>query len=148
MLDDATSWRVSKVRNAEQFFRAIQPVIEDATHMFLEGSPVQDVLALLTPHLDRSEYLAPVGTLWSWPAREQRFSLRSSSALLIALSDAGANHAQPEICTHLHFYRGSEPLLQWFDAFIDPILISRIVPLEAVERFCAEVGGVLARSTR
>ena len=64
MLDDANSWSVSRVKGAEYFFRAVQPLIEDATHVFLEGSPAREVLALLRPHIDQSAYLAPIGTLW------------------------------------------------------------------------------------
>ena len=145
-LDEANSWRVSRVRDAERFFRGVPPLVASATHVFLEGSPAQDIVDLLRPYIDPSEYLAPVGTIWSWPGRNQRVSLTASPALLAALADAAGNHAEPEICDHIHFYRETEPLAQWFDAFFDdPLLISSIIPLEMVERFCASVGGVLTK---
>ena len=145
MLTDANSWAVSGVRDAEGFFSAVQPLVAGATHVFLEGSPAQDVAALLRAHIDPSDYLAPVGTLWSWPARERRMSLKASAALFSELSAAAAHHAELEICTHIHVYRNGEALLQWFDAFIDPVLISRIISIEVVEQFCASVGGVLTK---
>jgi len=148
MLTDANSWSVSGVRDAEGFFRAVQPLVAGATHVFLEGAPAQDVLTLLRAHVDPSEYRAPAGTLWSWPGREQRMSLKASPELFTALADAAAHHAELEICTHIHVYRDGEPLLQWFDAFIDPIIISRIISIEVVERFCASVGGVVEKSSQ
>ena len=52
--------------------------------------------------------------------------------------------AEPEVCTHLHFYRGQQPLAQWFDAFADPLLVSTAISREQVERFAAAVGGSLS----
>jgi hypothetical protein len=60
------------------------------------------------------------------------------------LSEAAARHVEPEICSHLHFYRDTEPLVHWFDAFDDPMLVSKAIPRETVERFSTEVGGVLS----
>ena len=64
--------------------------------------------------------------------------------LFVRLSDASSHHAEPEICDHLHFYRGQEVLVQWFDAFSDPLLISKSVARERVERFTSAVGGALS----
>lgn len=74
----------------------------------------------------------------------QRFSVTASPALFACLSEAAAHHAEPEICSHLHFYRESEPLVHWFDAFDDPLIVSKEVSRDRLERFCAEVGGVLS----
>jgi hypothetical protein len=112
--------------------------------MFLEGAPVPDIVALIEPSAEQTEYGAPVGTIWSWPRRNQRFTLRASPALFARLSEAAAHHAEPEICSHLHLYREGDPLLHWFDAFDCPVLVSKVVPRERVERFCTEVGGVLS----
>lgn len=147
-LGDTNSWRISRVKSAEDFFRAVQPLVQGATHIFLEGAAAPDIVALVQPYADQCEYLAPVGTLWSWPGRNQRLTLKASPALLARLSEVAANHAEPEICTHLHFYREAEPLLQWFDAFDDPLLVSKAIPRETVERFCTEVGGILADTAR
>ena len=68
----------------------------------------------------------------------------SSPSLFAALSDVATRHVEPEICSHLHFYRDAEPLVHWFDAFDDPILVSKAIPRETVERFCREAGGVLS----
>lgn len=146
MLDESECWKVSGVRTAEDFFRAASLLVPDATHMFLEGSPDPDIEALLADALDDADYAAPVGTLWSWPQKSRRFSVRASSELFARLAEAASKHAEPEICDHVHFYRGQEALVQWFDAFSDPVLVSKSVAHEQVERFASAVGGALSES--
>ena len=136
-------WTVSGVRSAEKFFRAIPTLVPEATHMFLEGSPATDIVALLSPFSTHADYGAPVGTLWAWP-REQRFSVTTRPALYGSLAEAALHHAEQEICSHIHFYRDGEPLLHWFDAFADPIMVSKSVPRARLERFCIETGGALS----
>ena len=147
MLEESNCWKVSGVRTAEDFFRAASLLVPDATHMFLEGSPDADVEALLIAAADDADYAAPVGTLWSWPKKEGRFSVRASPELFARLSEAAANHAEPEICSHVHFYRNQEPLVQWFDAFLDPLLVSKSVARERVEQFASVVGGAVSEGT-
>jgi hypothetical protein len=143
VLDESTCWSISGIRTAQSFFRAIFLLVPDATQMFLEGSPAPDVEALLADAADDTDYLAPVGTLWSWPQKERRFSVRASSQLFERLADAASHHAEPEVCSHLHFYRGEEALVQWFDAFSDPLLVSKVVPRERAEQFAVTVRATL-----
>lgn len=143
-LNDIDCWRVSGVGNAQEFFRAVPELVPDATHAFLEGAPAPDIIAVIAAHVEQTEYGAPVGTMWSWPEKNRRFTLRASPTLFAGLSSAAGRHAAPEICSHLHLYRRHEPLVHWFDAFDDPMLVSKAVPRERVERFCAAVGGVLS----
>lgn len=143
-LAESQCWRVSGVRTADQFFRAVSLLVPDATHMFLEGSPDPDIVVLLKTGADEADYAAPVGTIWSWPRKNRRFSVRASPELLARLSEAASHHAEPEICDHLHFYRGQEALVQWFDAFSDSLLVSKSVSRERVEQFASAVGGALS----
>jgi hypothetical protein len=144
MLDWSKCWKVSGLRKANEFFRAVPLLVPDATHMFLEGSPDPDIRALLTSAADEVDYAAPRGTLWSWPQKEQRFSVRASADLFARLSEAASHHAEPEVCTHVHFYRGQEALVQWFDAFLDPLLVSKSVARERVEQFASVAGGAVS----
>jgi len=144
MLEEWNCWKVSGVRKADDFFRAVSLLVPNATHMFLEGSPDPDIEALLAAAADDADYAAPGGTIWSWPRKEQRFSVRASPELFARLSEAASNHAELEICTHVHFYRGQEALVQWFDAFSDPLLVSKSVPREHVEQFASVVGGAVS----
>ena len=143
-LEESQCWKVSGVRTARKVFDAVSHLVPDATHLFLEGSPDPDIVTLLAEGADAVDYAAPFGTIWSWPQKSHRFSVRASSDLFVRLSVAASHHAEPEICDHLHLYRGQHALVQWFDAFSDPILISKAVSRERVERFALAVGGVLS----
>jgi hypothetical protein len=143
-LDESDCWRVAGIRSAEAFFRAVPLLVPDATHLCLEGAPAPDIAALIADDLEEGDDRAPTGTLWSWPRPERRFTVRASEALFARPAEAAAHHAEPEVCSHLHLYRDHEPLVQWFDAFTEPLLVSKAVPRERVERFCADTGGELS----
>jgi hypothetical protein len=143
-LMETECWRMAGLRDAEAFFRAVAQLLPEATHMLLEGAPAPDIAALLAPHAEHGEYRAPAGTWWSWPQRNQRLVLKASPALFAQLAEAAVRHAEPEICDHLHFYRDAEPLAQWFDAFDDPLFVSKGIPRERVEQFCLATGGAWA----
>jgi len=145
-LQESQCWKVSGVRTAEEFFRALSMLVPDATHMFLEGSPVPEIQRLLADAADDAVYAAPAGTIWSWP-RSGRFAVQASSELFVQLCEAASHLAEPEICDHLHVYRGPEALVQWFDAFSDPMLVSKALARERVERFASAVGGAMSEGT-
>ncbi len=63
-LDDANCWCISGVRSAEKFFRAIPRLAAEVTHMFLEGAPTPDIVALISDHAEQSQYWGPGGTIW------------------------------------------------------------------------------------
>jgi hypothetical protein len=142
-LTERDCWRIARLNNAAKFFRAASQLLAGATHVYLEESPAPEIVALISRHADPTPYRAPAGTFWSWPRGSQRFALKASPAMLAELADASTRHAEPEICSHLHFYRDAEPLAQWFDAFDDPLLVSKTIPRELVEHFCREAGGEL-----
>jgi hypothetical protein len=144
MLEESECWKVTGVRTPDDFFRAVPLLVPDATHMYLEGSPDPDIEAVLSDAADDGDYAAPVGTTRSWPQQNRRFSVRASPELLMRLSEAASGHAEPEICSHVHFYRGQQALVQWCDAFSDPLLVSKAAARDRVERFVSAVGGVLS----
>jgi hypothetical protein len=139
-LAETDCWRVSGLRDAEAFFRAVPQLLPEATRVYLEGSPAPGIVALFAAHDEHGAYHAPAGTMWSWP-RNHRFTLRASSVLFAELAEAAAHHAEPEICSHLHFYRDVEPLAHWFDAFDDPFLVSKAIPRERLQQFARVAGG-------
>ena len=143
-LTERDCWRIARLNNAAKFFRAASQLLAGATHVYLEGSPAPQIVALISRHADPTPYRAPAGTLWSWPRGNQRFTFNASIELFAQLAEASRRHAEPEICDHLHIYRDAEPLAQWFDAFSDPLLVSKTIPRELVEHFCRETGGELS----
>ncbi len=67
--------------------------------------------------------------------RGRIYGVRFDAAALQLLADLAAGHAEPELCDHMHVYRGTEPLLEWYYAFDDPLYINAAVPEERVRPF-------------
>lgn len=60
-----------------------------------------------------------------------------SSPSIVALANFAHAWAAPELAAHLHVYKGSFILLEWYDAFKDDSLyISSEIPEEKVKQFC------------
>ena len=51
------------------------------------------------------------------------------------LSEIAKSCAEPEIAIHFHVYREGKVLLQWHDAFSEPIALSGEFPEEKVKAF-------------
>jgi hypothetical protein len=74
------------------------------------------------------------GTIWPRPDVHHIPMTTNNRESLAALIDS-ESLAHP--CNHLHVYRDDQMLLQWHDAWFDPILISTGVPEQLVAQFAA-----------
>ena len=95
------------------------------------------------------ETTAPEATFpWSAPALERSISIRdgrsgevlSMAQLLDELAQIMDHHAEPELAIHFHIYCHGQVLLQWHDAFDDPILVSGAISEEKVRILARENG--------
>lgn len=137
-LSGGEAWEIVRVPDVSAFFRVLPRLLPEATTAFLESlSMASDVARALGPFTEVSTYEAPFGTVWPTPTR---LRLRSSAELFDRLGALAERHAGPEICDSFHVYRFADPLLQWFDAFDDPIQVSKDVPIQRLQRICKELG--------
>jgi hypothetical protein len=77
-------------------------------------------------------------------SNQRKYDLAASSydfiAYLMSLGQAGRlyqRHCEAKIASHIHIYHDDTLVLQWYDAFWDPIVVSKEIPEAAVKRFCA-----------
>ena len=130
---EGDSWQVTGIRIAADFLREVPALLPDATTMYLEGQPYPDVQAFLSEYIDQSTYGAPIGTTWPKP---QLYSLTVSPQFFARFAALAEHHAEPEICDHVHLYKDYDPLANWFDAFSDPLYVTKGVARDRMERFC------------
>jgi len=132
-------WEIkAKKIDSTAFFRALLKYFPEATTFYAEGTVIEkDVVECYLSHAQEGQYLPPEGT--TWPESE-KFRCRFSLDLMNALAQLSEHHAEPELLTHLFLYRDHDPLLEWYDAFADPILVSPSVPEEAVSGLASELG--------
>ena len=59
---------------------------------------------------------------------------------LTALARIMRNHAEPELAVHFHVYRDDVVLIEWHDAFCQPMLVSGDIPEERVKALAGRLG--------
>jgi hypothetical protein len=62
--------------------------------------------------------------------------------VLTGLMELAASHAEPELLDHLFVYAGTEPLMEYPDAFCrkSPMFVSRQVAEERIRQFALDLG--------
>jgi len=127
-------WSVTAIESPTSFFEGIERVLPEATTLFVEGGGVEkDVIGLLERHAEPGPFIPARGTLWP---RTRYFRAKVSPVLLRGLAALAKRHAVPELCDHLHLYDGDHALAEWYDAFVDPLLLTEAVPEARVRQLC------------
>ena len=80
---------------------------------------------------------APMGTIWPRP---KVFHVPATVTILTELARIMKHHAEPELAIHFHVYRNNSVLLEWHDAFSQPMLMSGAIPEEKVKVFADKIG--------
>jgi len=107
--------------NSAVFFRALPEHFPEATTFYAEGtSIVSDVVDCYMRHSQAGEILPGANTIWPF---SRKFRCGFTPQLFVELSALAERHAEPELLDHLFVYAGSEPLLEWHDAFANAMLL-------------------------
>lgn len=130
------SWRVTgDVRDHAAVFRHLPLFLPADAVLVLEGGRhTRELRAFLDKHKLPTTARVIAGTIW--PA-QRSYHLPTTAAFLRDLADRTECCAGPEVCEHLQVYREDELLLQWFDAFSEPLYVSKSVPRDQLDWFCS-----------
>ena len=130
-------WVVSSPKEFPAFFRALVDLIGDGAIVCLEGgSPSGDLEAFLQEKSVPEVSHVAMGTIWPRP---RVFHVPATRENLLRLADIAEHCAEPEVAIHFHVYRDNRVLLEWFDAFADPMNISKDIPEEKIREFCEKL---------
>jgi hypothetical protein len=131
-------WEVGGIRQAQEFFDALVELLPLPVFLCLEGTSIApEIRSLLEAKAIPPMMSVPSGTIWPKPGV---FHVQADEQFLTQLAELSNRHANPEICDHIHGYQAGQGLFQWFDAFIDPLLVDRLVPEAAIQAFCSRLG--------
>jgi hypothetical protein len=132
------AWEVGGIRRAQAFFDALVDLLPLPSYFRFEGTSIApDVRKLLEANAVVSAMQIPAGTLLPKPSV---FHVLANEAFSRKLAGLASQYAEPEICDHFHAYQDGRVLLQWYDAFLDPLLVDQTIPEVAVQRFCSKLG--------
>ena len=131
-------WAVEGPKTFEELFNALNGWIpEDALLYFEGGSPDAEIDSFMATHSVPESLHVAMGTIWPRP---KIFHVPATRIVLTELSRIMKHHAEPELAVHFHVYRNDLVLLEWHDAFSQPMLLSGAIPEEKAKVFANNIG--------
>jgi hypothetical protein len=99
----------------------------------------EDVRAFFGSAGEAGPHLPERQTIWPRP---NQYRLAMDDRVLTGLMELAASHAEPELLDHLFVYAGTEPLMEYPDAFCrkSPMFVSRQVAEERIRQFALDLG--------
>jgi hypothetical protein len=120
-----------------EFLRGLPALVPEGSVLVLEGgSPSSHLQGFLKEHAIAPYTEVARGTVWP---RADIVHLPASAQIVRGLAEFAEHCAYPEICTHLHVHSAGRVVVQWYDAFAAPCYVSKELPPERLQAFCAEL---------
>ena len=130
-------YTITEQTDSSKFFKGLSQYFQDATTLFIEGDSIaKKVMDLYKKNIQEGSYLPRAGTIFP---KSTKLRCKYSPEFMNELALIAENHAEPELCDHLHLYKNNELLVEWMDAFSDEILVSKAVPKEIVDQFSVAI---------
>src|SRR5258708_2549810 len=137
-IDHTRAWVVSAPPRPIPFASAFRVLLSVQGVIALEGTSIHpEVKQTLQPHVIVQALEIRPGTLYPTP---EWLHLRATADALSTLNELVNSRAGPEICNHLYAYEDGTLLLEWHDAFDDPIHVAGTVTPAVIAAFCAALG--------
>jgi hypothetical protein len=126
-------WEVSGKSDFPSLLAALPDLLSEECILYFEdGSPTGELLEFLRERGIPEKLHIAYGTLWPKPSV---FHLPSTTEIVDRLGGLMSSRATPELAVHFHVYRDRTVLLEWHDAFTQPMLISGELPEHRVRAF-------------
>ena len=116
-------WSLSADRfDSTAIFRELSAFLNGSENVFIEGTRIsKEAEAIYKYNFIDIDYLPRKGTIW--PV-SKIFCCKGSVRFFQSMEKLSENHAEPELFDHFFIYNCHEPILEWWDAFFDPIILS------------------------
>jgi hypothetical protein len=134
MKSDEPTWKLKKVNRITSFFQALSSFVPDGSMLYLEGGTHPRKLLLFLEKVSIPEQLhIEMGTIWPRP---KTFHVPATCEILYELANLSEGLVPQEVAVHIHVYHNGKVILQWYDAFMDNLYISKNIPEDKVASFC------------
>ena len=126
-------WEVSGETDFPSLLTALADLLPEGCILYFEdGSPSGELLDFLRAHEVPERAHVAYGTIWPKP---RVFHVPVVPETLQRLAELTRSCAAPELAIHFHVYLNQTVLLEWHDAFGQPMLLSGEFPEERVRTF-------------
>jgi len=116
----------------------LPPLLPPDSILYFEGdSPPENLQVFLAKaSIPEVSHIA-FGTIWPRP---QTYHVPASIENLSQLAKIMETKSYPELAIHFHIYVAGKVLLEWHDAFTQPMLLCNSLTEEAVQKFSQVIG--------
>lgn len=130
-------WELSGASDFPALFAALPDLLPEGSMLYFEGgSPSGELREFLRVHSVPEPVHVAYGTIWPRP---RVFHIPANEQTLMQLAELTESCASPELAIHFHVYRGQTVLLEWHDAFAQPMLLAGELPEEQVRAFAVKL---------
>jgi len=131
-------WEVDGPKTFHELFNALQGWLPEGVILYFEGgSPDAEINDFMATYSVQEQAHVAMETIWPRP---KIFHVPATTAILTELSRIMEHHAEPELAFHFHVYKNNSVLLEWHDAFSQPMLINGTISEEQVRVFAERTG--------
>ncbi|HUW84442.1 MAG TPA: hypothetical protein VMZ31_16780 [Phycisphaerae bacterium] len=131
-------WELEGKTDFPLLLRALLVLVPDDSILYLEGgSPEGELLDFFNAKAVPEQTHVAIGTIWPRP---RCYHVPATAQNLTDLADIAESCAWPELAIHFHVYRDGRLLLEWHDAFSQPMLLSGSIPDDKVRGFSVALG--------
>ncbi len=131
-------WELDGETDFPRLFTGLVALLPENSILYFEGgSPTEKLQDFLRNKSVPERARVAYGTIWPRP---KTFHVPASAENLRKLAELMTSRAYPELAVHFHVYREGKVILEWHDAFTQPMLVSSEFSAEAVQQFCSLVG--------
>ncbi len=131
-------WEIDGPATFTELFEALRGWLPDDAILYFEGgSPDAEIKEFMANHTFSAPVQVRRGTLWPTP---QLYHVTATVEVLSELAKIMDRHAEPELAIHFHVYRDNAVLLEWHDAFSQPISLNPAFPEEQVKALAERFG--------
>jgi hypothetical protein len=127
------------------FLRALPTLISGKAFLYFEGGSPEGELK---DWIDRNVIVPPEqvarGTIWP---RCEVFHIPLTGSTIEELALIAERIAHPELAIHTHVYEPGQMILEWHDAFDNPMLIDARVDEVQVTEFARAIGFTVTKQT-
>jgi len=136
-------WELDSKTNFPRLLRALVDLLPDGCVLYFEGgSPGQGLLAFQNTRQMPEQSHVAVSTLWPRP---RCCHMPATPQNLTDLAKAVKPWVTFELAVHFHIYRTTEVLLQWHDAFTEPMFLAGAFPENKVRAFADALAMTVTR---
>lgn len=130
-------WELKGKTDFPTLLPALNEILPDNSILYFEGgSPSGQLLDFLNAKLIPEQAHVAVATTWPRP---HCYHIPATSENISTLADISERIAEPELAVHFHVYTQGEIILQWHDAFSDPMLLSGKLTADRVQSFAGKL---------